>query len=199
MAQMGRVLGMDRTLRRHLSRYRGAPLTLLDVGTGSGHLLTKLIRWGGSTWRGVGIDLHPDVVSLLAARQTAEGGVRFLRTDALRLPFADDSVDVGFSNLMLHHLSDREAIRLIEEMTRVCRREVILNDLERHPVNALGAKLLSETVWAANPLTKSDGPISVRRAFTLGELRTLLDRAGIPGATVRRHMPYRLVIRVELS
>jgi hypothetical protein len=48
-------------------------------------------------------------------------------------------------------------------------------------------------VLPVHHFVRHDGPVSVRRAFTRGELTSLLDAAAIPPgrATIRWHMPFR--------
>jgi SAM-dependent methyltransferase len=53
-------------------------------------------------------------------------GVRYVRADALELPFADDSFDVVFSNAVIEHVGDRERQRrFVAEALRVGRRAFI--------------------------------------------------------------------------
>jgi hypothetical protein len=41
-------------------------------------------------------------------------------------------------------------------------------------------------------VTRHDGPLSVRRAFTPAELDDLARAAGLPGARVHAHVPFRV-------
>lgn len=50
-------------------------------------------------------------------------GLRFVQTDGVTLPFADNEFDVGFSSAVLEHVGDREHQRaFIAELLRVSRR-----------------------------------------------------------------------------
>ncbi len=69
-----------------------------------------------------------------------------------------------------------------------------MSDLERSWGNWLGAKLLSWTLWARNPLTRHDGPLSVLRSYTRAELAALAAQAGLAHARVYRHLFERLVL-----
>jgi len=51
-----------------------------------------------------------------------------------------------------------------------------------------GGRLLTRS-----PIVHTDGPLSVRAAFTLDEFGTLAERAGLRGATFRRHWPQRFL------
>jgi len=78
--------------------YPGA--VLLDVACGAG-LLAPHLNGSLSGWRHVGIDL-----SELSLRQARAHGVAPVRADAVRLPFADDSLHCVVAGEVLEHLPD---------------------------------------------------------------------------------------------
>jgi len=193
VAQVNRWLGGARALKRHLAPAvrAGASLAVLDVGTGNGDTLCELGAWArrrGARWHAVGVEVSPWIARL--ARGRVDGVVR---GDALRLPFSNDSFDVALCTLTLHHFSDDEAAVLVGEMARVSRDRVLVNDLERTPPNYWGARALAATLWRGNRITRHDGPLSVLRSFTPPELLEVGRRAGLRGAAVRRHFPWRIV------
>lgn len=191
--------GGDRALKQHLRNLRRAPrLSVLDVGGGRGDLPLRLQEWarrGGGGWRMVVLDRHP-LLTRMAGRWVREGkkGAEVVRGDALRIPFRDDTFDVVTCNLVLHHFRDEDAVQVLREMGRVARRRVVVNDLERHRVHYLAVRLLSATLWRRDPITRTDAPRSVLQAFTREELADLARKAGLAQGTVRRHVPYRLVL-----
>jgi 2-polyprenyl-6-hydroxyphenyl methylase/3-demethylubiquinone-9 3-methyltransferase len=87
--------------------YPGA--ILLDVACGAGLLAPHL---NGTGWRHVGIDL-----SALSLQQAREHGVATARADAIRLPFADNSVPCVVAGEVLEHLPDLPAA--VAELARV--------------------------------------------------------------------------------
>ncbi|HZD04268.1 MAG TPA: methyltransferase domain-containing protein, partial [Longimicrobiales bacterium] len=200
VTEVNRRLGGVRSLRRHLAVLARRPrVRLLDVGTGNGDVLRDLLAWGrrsgGGTWTGVGLDLRAAMLAL-AARASALPGteVHLVQGDGLALPFGDASFDGVFSTLTLHHFRDADASRLVSEMARVSRGRVVVSDLERCLPAYLGARILAATRWRHDPVTRNDGPLSVRRSFTLEELAAVGRRAGLPGARVVRHFPWRIVL-----
>jgi ubiquinone/menaquinone biosynthesis C-methylase UbiE len=202
VADVNRWLGGDRALRRALRPLLDdAPeQRLLDVGAGNAQVALALARWAarhGRRWRIVALDHHAQTALLASRRVTrppAQPGVQVIRGDGLRLPFRDRSFDAAFSVLTLHHLEDDAAVTLVREMARVARSVVVVNDLERSRPALLGARLLAATVWRRSPITRHDGPLSVRRAFTPGELLAIGERAGLGRPRVRRHPAFRLVL-----
>jgi hypothetical protein len=79
-------------------------------------------------------------------------------------------------------------------MARVSRDLVLVSDLERSLPNYLGARLLALTLWRANRITRHDGPLSVLRSFTAGELERVGREGGLRDVRVRRYAPWRLVL-----
>lgn len=194
VAQVNRWLGGGRALRRHLDPLvrGGRPVHVLDVGTGNGGTLRELGTWAarrGARWSAVGVELSPQSAGL-----AWRSGTRTVLGDALRLPFTADAFDAALCTLTLHHFADEHAIALLREMARVSRGPVLVNDLERTRLNYWGARLLAATLWRGNRLTRHDGPVSVLRSFTAAELLELGRRAGLSGASVRRHFPWRIVL-----
>jgi ubiquinone/menaquinone biosynthesis C-methylase UbiE len=168
-----------RRLEEVLAGSRG-PLRVLDVGSGSGDLCRAIVeacrRWGRAV-RLVSLDAHPQVQE--CARQAMGDGypeVRFLRGDGRRLPLRDGCVDLALCTLTLHHFTEEGAAAVLSEMRRVTRRWAIVSDLHRSPA-AYGAVWFA-TRFVSNPMTRYDGPVSARRAFTAGELLNLARAAG---------------------
>lgn len=196
---VNRWLGGRRALRRHLEPLDGGGrrLRVLDVGCGAGHALLALrAAWAGPGRAGllVGVDRHPEIASLAGENVDDAERVVVVRADALRLPFATGAFDLAICTLTLHHFSGDDAVGVLREMARVSRLRVLVNDLERHVLNYVAARILALTVWRRSPVTRHDGPLSVRRSFTRSELLRLGEEAGLEDVRVRRHFPFRLVL-----
>lgn len=196
VTEVNRALGAVRWLRRrlgHLAGRRG--VRLLDVGAGNGRVLQDLLEWGhasgGVRWTGVGLDLRAAMLRV-AAQPTARtgGGLRLVRGDGRLLPFGAGAFDAAFSTLTLHHLSTDGAVEVVSEMARVSSGSVVVIDLERSLPAYLGARFLAETRWRGDSITRNDGPLSVRRAFSAEELRVLARRARLQGARVVHRFPF---------
>jgi ubiquinone/menaquinone biosynthesis C-methylase UbiE len=202
---VNRWLGGTRVVLHHLAelvrRHPRAEYRILDLATGSGDIPLKVAAWARSEDVQVAIvatDNHLTTLELARAHTAAEPAVRVEAADALKLPYADGSFDVVVLSTALHHFDDeRECIRIIREMHRVCRIGFIVNDLARSRPALLGARVLAATVWRRHPVTRHDGPLSVRRSFTPAELRALAARAGFADARVQAHFPFRLALVVE--
>lgn len=199
VASVNRWLGGRRALLRHLAELVPATrsMTILDGGTGSGDLPRAIVGWARR--RGVGVriiasDLHEQTLGIARERLADSPEISLARADVRRLPFADRSFDLALLSLTLHHLEGDDQVVALRELGRVARRGVLVGELERGWPGYLGARLLAATIWRSNRLTRHDGPLSVRRAFTPNELLALAGAAGLPHARVYRHPVFRLVL-----
>ena len=198
-----RWLGGARLIRREIARMleaggAGRALSVLDVGTGSADIPIALERWGrsqGLEVRAEGVDSNADILkearAYLARQDATRVSVR--QADACHLPHAARSVDFVVCSNFLHHLDGEEARAALGEMGRVAARGVVAVDLQRSDGAWLNVWLLTR-LSTRNRLTRSDGPLSVRRAFTVAEMLDVSRRAGLHGARVRAAGPVRMVL-----
>jgi ubiquinone/menaquinone biosynthesis C-methylase UbiE len=202
---VNRWLGGTRVVLRHLAalvdRNPRAGYRILDIGTGSGDIPLSIVRWTKA--RGMGIEIvatdnHPTTLEL-ARRHTAEAReITIENADALALPYDDGSFDIALCSTALHHFdAEEDVVRVLREMDRVTRIGLIVNDLARSRAALAGARLLAATVWRRHVLTRHDGPLSVRRAFTPAELRRFASTAGLTNARVHAHVPFRVALVAE--
>lgn len=94
---------------------------VLDVGCGGGLDAFVAAAWVGPGGEVVGVDMTPEMVERAreAAAMVPQARVRFVLTDAERMPFAEDSFDAALSNGCLN-LSPRK-VELLAEVHRVLR------------------------------------------------------------------------------
>jgi ubiquinone/menaquinone biosynthesis C-methylase UbiE len=160
-------------VRRLLGTLRAA--RILDVGTGRGDIP---LAFADRAWRSVGVDVNPEVLHV-ARRETARQPlIEIVEGDARSLPFDDGAFDVAHCSLLSHHLEPDEVVTSLRELSRVARHGVVVNDLTRGiwPFCATGATIM---VFGRSRVTRSDGLLSARRAYTLDELDVLLAEAGL--------------------
>lgn len=165
-----------------LLRGRQGDVELLDVGTGAADIPDALIGSLGrpGRWlRVTGVDTRQEILG--AARRRSRAGpatLRLERVDGDRLPYPDGSFDIAHCSLVLHHAEQDGAERLLQEMARVSRIGVVINDLERSRRAWLGAWLLTRVV-TRNAYTRHDAPLSVRRAYLPAEVAQIAARVGL--------------------
>lgn len=158
--------------------------SLLDVATGIGDIpreAAKKLRERDIRLLTFGLDSAEEL-----ARASRDNVFASVCADALRLPFASDSVDVVLCSQFVHHLLADEAVALIREMNRVARVRVVISDLRRSWV-AAGGLWLASFPLRFHPVSRHDGVVSVMRGFTREELRAIVHHAlGIEVAAHRR-------------
>jgi SAM-dependent methyltransferase len=160
-----------------------ATVTLLDVGTGLGDLPRMAVQWAarrGITLRAVGLERHG-----VAARLAEEHGIASVIGDGGSLPFATGSFDLVLLSQVVHHFAPDAIVRLLRECGRVAGRAVIVADLRRSSLAALGFRLAG-TLLRFDAETLRDGVTSLRRGFTTASLGALLTAAGARTTVARR-------------
>ena len=197
--RVNQLLGGTSTVLRHLPRLltavpAQADVTVLDLATGSADIPLAIDRWATRRGRRVVIVASDfsDAILAEAGKQIAgHPNITLARYDARQVPLPDRQFDLVLCSLSLHHFPPDDAVRVLREMDRLSGIGFILNDLRRSRlgyVAAWGAARLT----TRNRLTRNDAPLSVRRAYTVPELKGLLRRAGIDDASVSSHLWFRM-------
>jgi SAM-dependent methyltransferase len=204
IALMNRFLGAHAIVRRYLDevvpvwrrRAGAAPdaLSVLDVGTGGADVPAAIVEWARRRRvpvRIVGIDRHPAIVRI-AASSVPPDRVHVVQADAAALPFQDASFDVCLCNLALHHLTWDGRVGLLRRLHAVARLGFLVVDLLRSPGGYAGVWLLTRLF--RNPLTRHDGPLSVRRAMTWSEYLRCVRDADVAGLRLARLPLFRVAL-----
>jgi SAM-dependent methyltransferase len=193
-------LGGTRALLRHvapfLARHSPArPLRVLDVGTGGADVPIALVRWArrrGRDLRVVALDVHPAILRHAARATGGVPQVRVVAADALESPIRPGSVDVAICSLVLHHLPEASVTALLRRLADLARLGFVVSDLHRGWLPWAGVWVVTRAI-SRNRVTRHDGPLSVRRAYTRAELARLASRAGLPDVRWHRARPFRVV------
>ncbi|HKW49178.1 MAG TPA: methyltransferase domain-containing protein [Gemmatimonadaceae bacterium] len=166
-----------------------ARATLLDIGTGLADLpwrAREIARRRGIMLETIALDGAFTLISAARHRVNAP-----ICGNALSLPVADHSVDFVLCSQLLHHFDEQSGAGLITELDRVARRRVIISDLRRSWVAALGWTFAAFAL-GFHPITRHDGRLSVLRGFTEGELGGMVVAATGVQPAIRRRLGYRL-------
>ncbi|MDX9975768.1 MAG: methyltransferase domain-containing protein [FCB group bacterium] len=169
---------------------------ILDLASGGGDVPVRL--WHMARRRALRLEIEGCDVSARAvefARRRAERSgakVSFFTHDVV-----NEGVPAGYDiltcSLYLHHLSDPNAQALLARMGRSAGHMVAVDDLRRSPMGialaAAGTRLLTRS-----DVVHTDGPRSVRAAFTVEEAKELGERAGLHGCAIRPHWPFRFLL-----
>lgn len=161
---------------------------VVDVGGGRGDLARRLAHSAArrnQRLRIVILDRDLQGLALAACACRAHPEIARVCADATALPFRDEGVDVIATALVLHHLSPEEAVSSLGAMRAAARLGVVVNDLLRTRLAWL-LVVVATRLFARHPISRHDGPLSVRRAYAPDELRVLCEKAGWGRFTIRR-------------
>jgi len=132
---------------------------ILEIGCGNGWNMSRFAQHGRIAY---GLDAVPERVALAAAHGPA------LLGDGLRLPFADDSLDLVYIQHVLHHIGD--PARALEEARRCLRPGGVLflvETVEDSPIIRWGRRLYPK--WLGD---------EINAPFTFADLAVLVSDSG---------------------
>ena len=129
-----------------------------------------------------------DGAVLALARPVAAGypEVFLVQGDAAALPLRAGAADIVTTGLTLHHLEPEQAVQGLRQMTAAAAIAVVVNDLLRRRLS-LGLVWLATRLFCCHPISRHDGPLSVRRSYSSDELRVLAARAGAHRLTIHEY------------
>jgi hypothetical protein len=180
MEMVNGCFGGIRMVRRFLAtetkgRHAGAPLRILDIGSGSCDIPLAVSRWAGAR----GIPLHFTCLEKaghavdIARGELARAGnpsVQLLQEDAFTHQPAEP-YDCAVASMCFHHFSDAQILMLLRRLHGFVLNSVLINDLRRSRLAYLAARLLLVATPAG---VRHDALLSIRRGFKISELSTLL-------------------------
>jgi len=176
LQKLNRRFGSHRIIRHFLNRWLkpGETLTILDACTGFGDIPRLVVEWArkkGSKVKVLAVDMQPATLEIAQQRSALFPEISYVQAD-VRSFEPGESFDIVLCSLALHHFAWREAVEILERLSRLSHRAVLVSDLVRSISGILGVYLLTSTVFR-NPMTKFDGRLSIRRAFSFAEMRNL--------------------------
>jgi ubiquinone/menaquinone biosynthesis C-methylase UbiE len=193
---LGDASALKDSLLNEIEKQNLQAFSVVDVGAGSGELLSVVAEWariGGRKAQLTGVELNARSAKAIAERATTFPEITALRGDAFHLPFVDGQFDYSLCSLFAHHFKNADVIRILRELSRVSTRGIFVIDLHRHPVAYFFYTTIGH-LFLHNRLIREDGALSILRSFTPEEMLDLARRAGLDNARVERHFPYRVVL-----
>ena len=193
-------LGATQALLQHVGPFvaqkpAGERLRVLDVGTGGADIPLALAQWArahGHQVDVIALEYHPAILRHAARAVAGVHEVHLVAGDGLEPPIRAGSIDVALCSLMLHHLPEPAVVELLRRLAALVRLGFIVSDFRRERL-AWAAVWLATHALSSNRMTRHDGPLSVRRAYTPDELARLAERAGLPDIRWHRAPSFRQI------
>jgi 2-polyprenyl-3-methyl-5-hydroxy-6-metoxy-1,4-benzoquinol methylase len=191
LQKLNRHFGSYRIIRHFLNRWLkpGETVTILDACTGFGDIPRLMVEWArrrGSLVKVLAVDMQSATLDIARRRSTQFPEISYVQGD-IRSFEPGDRFDIVLCSLALHHFAASEAVEILQRLSRLSDRAVLVSDLVRSISGILGVYLLTSTVFR-NPMTKFDGRLSIRRAFSFAEMGRLALEAGWEGFGHRRFL-----------
>jgi len=171
-------------LRQVAAKAGRSSLRLLEIGAGLGTVPISARKVLAAS----GIQL--DVTLLDRVPVHLNRNERCIVGDALALPFRGASFDVVSCCLFAHHLEPDEILTCVNEALRVSKVAVLINDLVRHRLH-FALACAARAIYRSR-ITCHDAPASVRRAYTVNEMRRMLAETRATRVEVQQRYFYRM-------
>ena len=145
--------------------------SILEVGTGRGHMATALARKGFKL-TSIDLDKKAQGVAKIHLKEIKNGKSAILKImNAERLRFKDDSFDQVVSVNFIHHA--KNPAKCLKEMIRVARNRLIVAD-----INKRGERIMEK-------VHRLDGHNHALSKMSLKEMEALLKNAGMQVKTYK--------------
>lgn len=200
METVNGYFGGTRIVRRFLAtetagRQVGAPLRILDIGSGSCDIPLAVSRWARSR----DIPLHFTCLETGShAVDIARGKLARADNPAVQLLEEDvfthqpaEPYDCAVASMCFHHFSDAQILALLQKLRGFVIHSVLINDLRRSRWASLAARPLLVGTGAPAGV-RHDALLSIRRGFKRSELNTLLRQLDHVTVSVERARWFRL-------
>jgi len=157
-------------------------LLLIDLASGYGDHGRNLLGLAAKRQQDVtiiAVDFQFQTLQIARSATPADKKMFFIQADARQLPFRNNAADLAFCSLALHHFAEKDALTVLKEMARVGKLGTACVDIVRSRLAVIGIWLMT-TFLIRDPMVRHDARLSVRRAFTNDEMKSLAQRAGWP-------------------
>ena len=174
---------------KYFTRDKLISLKIIDVGSGSSDNLI------------IAKNTYPNLQLLsvdknISVLNYSKNSLQKINSDAYHLPFKDECCDIVHIALFLHHFNEDQIEKLLNEFLRICKKGIIINDLQRSLLALAGIKLLT-VLFSKSILVKNDAPVSVKRSFNKSEIINFLRKSGISNYIIKYKWAFRWMVVIK--
>ena len=177
---------------------RVSPLTIADLGCGSGEILKRIAEFGRRNkipMKLFGIDANPNIVEFARRNCSGYPEITFEAVDVLSPDFSQRTYDIIMGTLFFHHFDDPTLARLLARLKHQVKMGLIINDIHRHWLAYHSIRLLTR-VFSSSTMVKFDAPLSVRRAFVRADWVRVLAKSEIATYAIQWKWAFRWKISI---
>lgn len=191
LVSLNRYFGSHRLIRAFLDVWfqPGGFYRVLDVCTGAGDIPRLLVDYARAKDISIeveAVDANPATLEIARKASSGYPEITWTKADALNFE-SQRTYDLVICSLALHHFSEDDAVKVLRRCRAASHHWVLVADLERHWTTLVGVWLVTALIYR-DPMTRYDGRLSARRAFSFGELHALAERAGWSGFGQQRFL-----------
>jgi 2-polyprenyl-3-methyl-5-hydroxy-6-metoxy-1,4-benzoquinol methylase len=180
LRKLNHYFGSYRLIEHFLRRWiqPRSRMRILDLATGSGDIPRRIVdhaRSAGAEVTVDAVDQQPSTLEIARSLSRDYPEIEFIQADVLS--FDRGPYDIVLCSLALHHFAEADAVALLRRCRELSRKYVLVSDLQRGWLAVAGVYLLT-ALFFREPMTRTDARLSVERAFSFAEFRSLAERAG---------------------
>jgi len=182
-------ISTTRTALKYFSNAENQGLKILDIGSGSSDNLIAARR-KYSKLQIISIDKN------IRALSSSKNSLSKINSNAFHLPFKNKSCDIIHTALFIHHFTEEQIQLLLKEFLRICKKGIIINDLQRSFLALWGIKILT-FLFSKSEMVKNDAPLSVKRGFTKPELLKLFSSDSSSKIIIKKKWAFRWMVLIK--
>jgi len=173
-------------LRRAMRARNLRTASVLEVAAGDGYSIAEATR----RLRAERLQIEVLCLDRRMLPPQANCCERVVEGDALALPFPPESFDFVSCGLFVHHLAPAQGIQFLNGALAVARHAVLMNDLRRSRLHL--ALVYAGWPLFRSPISRIDGAMSVRQAYTPRELREIMQQSRATSSELRTGFLFRM-------
>lgn len=172
---LGGHRALIRCLRRALPWLPQRRLRLVDIGCGRGDGLRAIARWASRNHVDlelIGLDANPAAIAAATRQSDQFPELRYVVGDAFGETLKDLAPDIVTASLICHHFTTPALAERLPQLLAHTQ-ALVIADLHRHVLAHASFRALTKVLGCC-AMTRHDGAVSVRRAFTRSDLEALI-------------------------
>jgi 2-polyprenyl-3-methyl-5-hydroxy-6-metoxy-1,4-benzoquinol methylase len=173
-------------------------LIIADLGAGGCDIPVRIVsacrKNRFNTIRIDCVDNDPRAIRYMQDTLTGFKEITAVHKDVLMYLQRTD-IDYVISNHLLHHLEPQQIKTLFSILVQKIHGGILIVDLRRHVLPYIVFTFLAGIFWKKG-FTCTDGRMSIRRSYTIKELKSILEEAGVGERfDIRKLFPFHVLIR----